>query len=794
MQSIFRLPALSNLTWPSGMEQVATAPYNAHSVDLSSTGNVNKAKRKRIESSPRSSPLPTQAPKKMKPTMTVGGAAPGVPEQYIHSLSVIAPKPVNASPGPGLTAFITGDRVAAAAVKIPSPSPLATPTPTRTYHMQQAAAMGIKPLAGSRTMVPPHAVGACLREEAATPKAPAVAAGKGTQSIGLPPINSQPVHYGSNLLRVQPVAAAAVLAASQPPPAGPDMNLKIIEQPPVTAGAQSYTPPAARSREHGFSSGSAVLLPLQVDPSAEQTVPTRLQDHNVPVAAPKAIMSVNTDHLRAIVEVEINQAILFKHNELRLIDQEMAKCQVALEQLRRCQLIPFPGVQEIDMRVAMHSAPALVAPNGMTIPREPAPWGVTDGPYTRHYASWLIPSPLFDPHAPEVMTPGASPYPRDGRVTRGSGIDVTPTSAVYPSSRSARATGGRGRSSLEAQLPMQQRDPLVIKRIQDGQWVKLYCSECKPERSDFANVQGFLNHCRISHKLDYKSHEAAAIACGRVVQINESAVVPEPLSAREAAPKASFPVPCSYSDRPVVHPLIKGSMKNREMLSPLQQIVPRSYSTPTARKGSGLSTPTTPTPHSSFKAAAETPYLSKLMAQRGFAGDFGCQVSETKRKVDLSVYSDSESEPEMPNIKKPQTGKMKGPVASGRVTNPKSLTGRQMKPTQASGMKPSTQRPVVPSLPPLVPFGLSPVSSSLPTPEIASADVDLQLSPNTSESNPGLVSDRDEEYDEDEMDVDVASNPSPRPDSEVNVKIKDGEDEEVEETASYCAARGPNAC
>src|SRR5208282_692912 len=50
--------------------------------------------------------------------------------------------------------------------------------------------------------------------------------------------------------------------------------------------------------------------------------------------------AVSLDTLRDAIESQLSLEILLKHDELRLINQEMAKCQIALEQLRRCHLIP----------------------------------------------------------------------------------------------------------------------------------------------------------------------------------------------------------------------------------------------------------------------------------------------------------------------------------------------------------------------------------------------------------------------------------------------------------------------
>lgn len=45
------------------------------------------------------------------------------------------------------------------------------------------------------------------------------------------------------------------------------------------------------------------------------------------------------------------------------------------------------------------------------------------------------------------------------------------------------------------------------------------CPDCN--RYDFSNVQGFINHCRIAHKLEYASHDDAVRHCGVEVDFSE---------------------------------------------------------------------------------------------------------------------------------------------------------------------------------------------------------------------------------------------------------------------------------
>lgn len=46
--------------------------------------------------------------------------------------------------------------------------------------------------------------------------------------------------------------------------------------------------------------------------------------------------------VRDIIDTQFGLEILLKHEELEGIKQELAKSQAALEQLRRCHLMPFP--------------------------------------------------------------------------------------------------------------------------------------------------------------------------------------------------------------------------------------------------------------------------------------------------------------------------------------------------------------------------------------------------------------------------------------------------------------------
>jgi ADA HAT complex component 1 len=458
---------------------------------------------------------------------------------------------------------------------------------------------------------------------------------------------------------------------------------------------------------------------------------------NVPT---KAKMSLTTDLLREVVVRQVDAAIVHKHREMSLIDQQIAKCQIALEQIRRCQLIPFPGALEPSLAVASHSGPALVTPAGLSAPSSPAPWGVVDGPYTRHYAKWLIPSPTFDAQLPQSATAAPSPFQKDMRATRGSGVDLTPLNTT--SARSSRNSTGRARSMFDPHSPTAARDPLVIKRTQDGEMVKLYCSHCMPERSDFANVQGFLNHCRISHRLEFKSHEEAAIKCGRVVKPTDGMKMPEAPTPRDSAPKS---IPTSFSaDRPLVNPLNKNTLKER---FPLQQIVPRTYSADTPSR---VKSPLKNVAPSTFVPSPQTPHLSSLLQKRAFGGNLASIVTDAKQKVDLSFYDDSDSDLDVHSTKRSKSSKKNGSAparAINKKTPPTGLANATPALGRAKPMSMGSSRTAGVQLPPIRP----PTKTESPTGSPASTE-DIGLSPHTADSNPGLVSDRDDDDDVDEED------------------------------------------
>ena len=437
-------------------------------------------------------------------------------------------------------------------------------------------------------------------------------------------------------------------------------------------------------------------------------------------STPETSTTSNLTAVQQAIEAQISYDILLKHNELRLIEQELAKCQVSLEQLRRCSLIPFPGTEGLFDDLSRGVGAALHPPAGYTEPQYAAPWGVTDGPYTRHYAKWLISDMQFDPVSERALAQQQSYFGvGEGRSTRGSFGDY--------------GHGNRGRTSRtstgmlklpplgENPAPTPKIDPLLHKRSTDGQWVRLYCAQCG--HSNFSNTQGFLNHCRIKHSLVFKSHDQAAIACGLPVDINEAGqpvTATEPVSTPASAPAVSFSMPATPG---IVNPLAA-----QAPLTAQAKDVHRDFNAAPREDTKPVST--------NFTGSTSTPHLSALAQKRGFEGNLKELVTTARSKVDLDAtehsdddLADTTAAPTPVNANPPQLARLPASAPNKAPARPGSRKGNQSSHAR-------------------LPFSLpSPVKSDC---DEHMPDSPLDLSPHTVDSNPGLVSDHDDDDDDED--------------------------------------------
>lgn len=479
-----------------------------------------------------------------------------------------------------------------------------------------------------------------------------------------------------------------------------------------------------------------------------------------PVASSRKVD--NTDKLRDTLQGQLSLEVLLKHNELRFVDQEIAKCQIALEQLRRCSEIPYPGSQVAGVSPALSngSGVAVCPPGNGPVPLSPAPWGVTDGPYSRHYARWLLPDPRFDgghleTRSPWATTPTvniASANPVEGRSTRANPGD---NGALANKSRPQR--GSISNTRLQAlpngyPAPKERAGPMIIRRKSDGVMVKLVCLDCR--RDNFSSTQGFINHCRIAHNRNFASHDAAAVASGEPVKVDEAGVV---VGGSKTETSNGPPAPPGY-----VHPLVRSAhVIEPQSTTPAAAAATQNAVTPRNLPESGrrssfsmAETPRNPVgpshkrhassiASSSCLASPDTPHLSSLMQHHGAGVDLDQLVGEAKDTFDLGAYSsanEDESEDDEP-----------APPAASNAT-PEVRTGRQPVRTVGTSQQPNrnTRKPQ-----PLESLTMKPGPSHVTPYEVASTadQVDgmevANLSPNTVESNqaPSLVSDDDDDDD-----------------------------------------------
>lgn len=446
-------------------------------------------------------------------------------------------------------------------------------------------------------------------------------------------------------------------------PPSPSMDLDPPTDPQPTAkrirtGCNGNAWAHARSN---LSSGGASLNSRPASPpSPPLSVSLAMQDHDGLEAA------------RDVFQFEFAHEILTRNNELRLIEQETAKCQIALEQLRRCHLIPYPThcptpAQMLD--IASGRGIAVRPRPGATVPKWCTPFGVVDGPYARHYAKWLIPDPVFD--GPLPNWPGFAPPARavksyataDARATRNSISDSSKP-------RATRGISGQKLHSLSSGYP-QPKDragPCVLKRS-DGKVVKLVCTDC--HRDNFSSTQGFINHCRIAHKRDYKSHDEAAIHCGHPIEVDTAAPPPTAAPAKNTAAAAkagpavhksggihipataaaslpssalATPLTAGITCTPIgtalpghVYTLAKADGNTADtVLDRIHSTYKTSTTTATGVRSNRVKDKKPKATSAAFVGSDKTPFLSRFLEKKEFDGNLDASVEDAKEVTDFN--------------------------------------------------------------------------------------------------------------------------------------------------------------
>lgn len=395
--------------------------------------------------------------------------------------------------------------------------------------------------------------------------------------------------------------------------------------------------------------------------------PTNVQHDESSVAKLNARDTQLQDRARQQVEAHFNLEILYKHNELRLIEQEMAKCQVALEQLRRCRIIPFPGQPGSTVtpeQVANGTGPVLHPAQDYTQAQDQAAWGVTDGPYSRHYAQWLLPDPRFD----SVPVQQASRPQASGKAPHRSARTTTAPDDLIVARSGRRATAAKLQGIPNYATAKDRNTTLTIRRASDGLMVKLICRFCG--KDNVSSLQGFLNHCRIQHKHEYQSHNAALEDCG--VPLDEVELASLNVSGTEQLPTTNNVV-ISGNNGLLVHPLIRENrreMAKSKAASPSRTPKAKRAMQP-ARIPSRLSDALDGA--SDFKPSSSAPGLSAYLAKLGSIGNLSSFIEHTKDRSDIDniceqLQSDQEEEVPKPASTKPKSqGRSRGRRSTGHA-------------------------------------------------------------------------------------------------------------------------------
>ena len=342
---------------------------------------------------------------------------------------------------------------------------------------------------------------------------------------------------------------------------------------------------------------------------------------------------ISPSALREKIESQFNLEVLLKHRELRLIEQELAKCSVSLEQLRRCQIIPY-SLQDFDVTSTDGIS------DGTGLKENPAPhapsWGSTSDPYTRHYRRWLIPDPAFDDEVIDgLQTPSIISGNATERATRGA---MAGSKALGPSSRSQRASIISDSKSLSQGSPdhREEKGPMIVPRKLNGQvsMVKLVCLDCR--RSNFNSTQGFINHCRIAHSRQFASHDAAIEASGEEIDNEVEVAGGVGPQVTQITPSASLVHPMIRSARPPI-------MDNRADSNPEENgkdVADPHMLTPSVSRHGRILSDSSP----GFKPSPQTPRLSMLLAKSGRDIDLSEMVADAKSKVEWDALQESEPE------------------------------------------------------------------------------------------------------------------------------------------------------
>ena len=237
--------------------------------------------------------------------------------------------------------------------------------------------------------------------------------------------------------------------------------------------------------------------------------------------------------------------------------------------------------------------------------------------------------------------------------------------------------------------------------------------------------------------MDYKSHDAAAIDCGRLLDENEVANLPPetqntPVS-KPSVSRATTIVTATPTRNNLVHPF------NTIGGASVAISIPKTKSSTKRKAVPKLNRSIASSNGPAFTPSTQMPRLSAQFAKHQVGGDLEAALVNARQRIDLSAEEElpSPGTPEMESPLDYVSGARKG-AGAGRAGMTVPSMGR---PISQKGYRQPMQRPRPSPLGPPTQMLTQHSSELLDSPH----DTSIDLSPHTADSNPGLVSDHEDD-------------------------------------------------
>lgn len=309
-------------------------------------------------------------------------------------------------------------------------------------------------------------------------------------------------------------------SASSSPPATPSEPPSLDLATPTPSQTASPTRDGGQYEKYLMNYETEKNVYTPVNDAVNDTLNTLLPTNNTCIDAANR-KQPDLQRTSSIIQTQFDLEILLKHRELRGIDDEIAKIHVMMLRIKR-------ACENPKLAVASHEPPE----------------------FAEFYAQYLDPKKSFSQRCrgtPEVS--GNDHYLSVANTRSRQNSFHVNNPSLYPP-KILRSSSFSAANHFDAPSKPQTRQQLLqlsqnnpphkpscVMRRNDGVLVKLACPKCL--RENFGSAQGFINHCRISHALEFTTHDAAAIACG--IEVAEQDKIG--LEARQRNSEQAIPVP-----------------------------------------------------------------------------------------------------------------------------------------------------------------------------------------------------------------------------------------------------------